>query len=343
MKTEILKAATAQEIEYAAMIGGKIINEGGIVAMPTETVYGLAASIDNDDAINSIFKVKGRPQDNPIIVHIAEREDIYSLVSSIPDEAKALMDAFWPGPLTIILKKSEQISDVVTSNLDTVGIRMPSHPAARALIKAAGCPLAAPSANLSGKPSTTSAKHVFDDLSGKIPLIIDGGQSTVGLESTVLTVLDGGTALILRPGSITPEMIEGVGVKVKIDSAVERPLNEGEKPISPGTAHKHYSPKAKVILLKGTRNKIFEFAKNYADKNAAVICFLKQKLPRGVKRIDIGENEEDKARLIFDALRKADEMELDEVLVSVEENSGIGLAINNRLLRAAEFKVIDVE
>lgn len=343
MKTEILKAVTEKEIEIAAIKGGKILRDGGIVAMPTETVYGLAASIFDEAAIKHIFEVKGRPQDNPLIVHIADVSEFNDLVRNVPDEAKRLSDAFWPGPLTIILKKSEKVSDIVTAGLDSVGIRMPSHPAARALIKAAGTPLAAPSANLSGRPSTTSAKHVFDDLNGQIPLVIDGGQSNIGIESTVLTFLEDKTALILRPGGITPEMIEKIGIKVKVDRTVEHPLGKDEKPISPGTAHKHYAPKAKVLLLNGEQEKIYEFAKNYKDKAAAVICSAFQPLPEGVQRIDIGKSDEDKARLIFDALRKADEMNLKEVLVAYNQNAGLGMAINNRLLRAAEFKVIDLK
>ncbi len=343
MKTEILKAISEEETAYAACIGGKLIKDGEIVAMPTETVYGLAASIFAPQAIKRIFEVKGRPQDNPLIVHIAEKETVYTLASEVPENAEKLIDAFWPGPLTVILKKRDIVSDTVTAGLDSVGIRMPAHPAALALIKESGCPLAAPSANLSGKPSTTKACHVFKDLEGKIPLILDGGESKVGLESTVLTMLNDGTALILRPGGITPEMIEGLGIKVKIDGAVEKPLKTGEKPISPGTAHRHYSPECEVILLKGDSNKIYAFAKNYDSDSFGVICLAKQRLPAGIKRIDIGENEEDKAHMIFDALRKADEMKLKKVLVSVEDNSGLGLAINNRLLRAAEFKVIDLE
>lgn len=343
MKTEVLKAITQSEIEYASKIGGKLITEGGIVAMPTETVYGLAASIFKPDAIKQIFTVKGRPQDNPLIVHIADKKSVYELAKEVPETAKKLMDSFWPGPLTVILKKSEKVSDIVTAGLDSVGIRMPNHPAALGLIKASNCPLAAPSANLSGKPSTTSADHVFEDLSGKIPLILDGGQSNVGIESTVLTVLDDGTALILRPGGVTPQMIENLGIKVKIDGAVERPLKEGEKPISPGTAHRHYSPECEVILLKGDGEKIYNFAEKYEDDNFAVICDSSQQLPCDVLRIDIGKTTDDKARLIFDALRKADKMKLKSVLVAYDENSGLGLAINNRLLRAAEFKVIDLE
>lgn len=250
MKTELYKINdTTQSAEIEAV--AKILREGGLAAIPTETVYGLAANALDPDAVNSIFKAKGRPNDNPLIVHISEVEEIYPLVTSFPDKAKALVDAFWPGPLTIILPKSDIVPKEVCPRLETVAVRMPSHPVARAIIKAAGVPLAAPSANSSGLPSPTKASHVIDDMNGKIHAIVDGGESSVGVESTVITLATE-VPMLLRPGGITPEQIESVIGPIEINPAVLEELPEGEVAASPGMKYKHYSPEAQVYIIKGS-------------------------------------------------------------------------------------------
>ena len=243
---------TTEDINTAAAI----LRDGGLVAMPTETVYGLAADALNGEAVRRIFEAKGRPMDNPLIVHVAEFSDIerLRLVSEIPEKAIRLAKAFWPGPLTIIMKKGSVIPDEVSAGLDTVAIRIPSHPTARALIKTSALALAAPSANTSGKPSPTTAQHVIDDMDGRIEAVLDGGACSVGVESTVITLV-ADTPRILRPGIITREEIEAVIGSVDVDRAVLNKLESDEKASSPGMKYKHYSPKARVVLLRGEDEK----------------------------------------------------------------------------------------
>ncbi|MBQ5563810.1 MAG: threonylcarbamoyl-AMP synthase, partial [Clostridia bacterium] len=234
------------DIEQAA----RIIKNGGLVAMPTETVYGLAANALDGKAVAKIFKAKGRPMDNPLIVHISDISQIYSLVSEFPEKAKILADKFWAGPLTIILPKSKIIPDEVSAGLDTVAVRFPSNEIARKLISLS-MPLAAPSANLSGSPSPTNARHVRDDMNGRIDAIIDGGECEVGVESTVITLATD-IPRLLRPGGITVEQLREAIGEVIIDDAVLNPLKSGERAASPGMKYKHYAPKAHIILLEGS-------------------------------------------------------------------------------------------
>ena len=240
MKTEVLSAYTdggklhTENIARAA----KLLAAGEVVAVPTETVYGLAANAYDEAAVRKIFSAKGRPQDNPLIVHIADFRDIYALVSQVPAAAKKLADAFWPGPLTVILPKSDKIPDAVSAGLATVAVRYPAHPVAQAVIQACGVPLAAPSANRSGSPSPTNAKYVLDDMDGRIPLILDGGGSQVGVESTVVTLATE-VPRVLRPGGVTVEQLREVLGEVEVDDAVLHQLKAGETAASPGMKYKH--------------------------------------------------------------------------------------------------------
>lgn len=321
---------------------GQILRNGGLVGMPTETVYGLAANALDPQAVAKIFVAKGRPQDNPLIVHISEMAQLDDIVSVVPESAKKLAEKFWPGPLSIIMPKSDKISKVVSGGLDTVAVRMPSHPAARAIISAAGVPLAAPSANLSGSPSPTSAKHVIDDLGGRIDAVVDGGICDVGLESTVISVV-GEKPCLLRPGGISHEQLTAVLGEVEINSAVLNQLKPGQVAASPGMKYKHYSPKAKVIIIKGSFDNYKKFVKN--KKDCCALCFDGESEKLNIPCIEIGREHDSKAQahLLFEALRKVDEIGIKTAYARCPDTDGIGLAVINRLLRAAAFTVIDVD
>ena len=322
---------------------GAILRRGGLVAIPTETVYGLAANALDETAVKAIFAAKGRPVDNPLIVHIANRAQWSALVKTIPPEAERLAAAFWPGPLTIILKKSEKIPAVVSGGLDTVAVRMPSHIIARAIITEAGVPLAAPSANLSGKPSPTNADRVQEDLDGKIDLIIDAGDCSVGVESTVVS-LAGKTPRLLRPGGVTPAMLEDVLGKIEIDPAVFDRLAEGETAASPGMKYKHYAPRAKVILLKGTAAQYRAFLQAHKDENAVALCFAEEAEASPLPAICYGsaENSLSQASRIFEALRQVDESGAEIAYAHFPPAEGLGLAVFNRLVRAAAFRILEL-
>lgn len=311
----------------------------GIVAIPTETVYGLAANALDENAVRNIFKVKGRPQDNPLIVHIASMKMLPPLVREIPEIANRLAERFWGGPLTMIFPKSKLISDTVSGGLDTVAIRMPASEAALAIIKKCKFPLAAPSANLSGKPSPTTAKHVFDDLNGKIPLIIDGGECSVGVESTVICFKDG-KIRILRPGGITEKMLSEFG-EVEVDRAVTAQPQKDERVLSPGMKYKHYSPKADVFIVNAHGKAFSDYALKRAETERGIIALSAGAHENGFF-LDYGETPEIQARRLFALLRKADELGAVTVLVEMPEKSGVGLAVYNRLLRAAGFRVIEL-
>lgn len=340
VNTKVMRTDTPEEEAAAVEEAARLLCKGEVVGIPTETVYGLGANALSPQAVARIFEAKGRPQNNPLIVHIADLAMLEDLVVMQNDLRKRLAETFWPGPLTIIFPKGETIPSCVTAGLDTVAIRMPAHPLARAIIRRAGIPVAAPSANLSGKPSTTTADHVRKDLEGKIPLIVDGGACEVGLESTVVAV-KGDAITVLRPGGITPEMICKAFPDALVEVAPEamRPLREGEQAPSPGMMHKHYSPEAKVLLCHGTSEQIVAFANTYAGKNAVFIGDRQDCHKVAIDTLPY-EGEGEEARLIFDDLRLADEKGYDYVIVSQAAGDGIGLAINNRLLRAAGFEVI---
>ena len=324
-------------------LAAEIIKNGGLVAMPTETVYGLAADALNGKAVADIFKAKGRPMDNPLIVHISELSQIKCLVREFPEKAMILAEKFWPGPLTIILPKSELIPDEVSAGLDTVAVRFPSNETARKLISAS-CPLAAPSANLSGSPSPTTAKHVMDDMNGRIDAVIDGGECTVGVESTVITLATEPPRL-LRPGGITLEQLRDAIGEVVLDDAVMNPLKSGEQAASPGMNYKHYSPKADIILLRGKSDAFIKYVNSHNDEDTAALCYDEETESLEVPFISIGREDDysEQANRLFSALRMADERHFKVVYAHCPKPEGIGLAVYNRIIRAAGFEVKELE
>ena len=333
-KTEIL-SPTDENIEKA----GRLLKSGEVVGIPTETVYGLAADATNPEAVSKIFKAKGRPQDNPLIVHIADKSDIEKYAKDIPDIAYRIADKFWPGPITMVLPKKDVIPETTSGGLDTVGLRFPSNTIAKKIIKSAGVPLAAPSANLSGKPSTTTAGHVFDDMNGKIPAIIDGGTCSVGVESTVIS-FSGDSVIILRPGFISREDLLTVADDVIIDKGVLSEISNDVVVASPGMKYKHYSPKANVIIVDGEYNEFVEFfEKNYSDGVYAMIFGNEtDKFP--YPHFSYGTTDSEQAAELFDKLRIIDKMNAKTVYVRCPSKDGVGLAVYNRLIRAAGFEVI---
>lgn len=337
METKVLKASE-ESIKEAA----DIIKSGGVVGVPTETVYGLGANALDSDAVGRIFEAKGRPKDNPMIVHVSCMEEIKPLVKEIPESAKLLAEKFWPGPLTIIMKKTDLVPSVTSGNLDTVAVRMPSHEVMREIIKKSGCPIAAPSANLSGSPSPTNAKYVFDDMNGKIPLIIDGGESNVGLESTVIT-LAGEKPRLLRPGGVTPEELEEVLGEIEIDKAVKAKLEENQKVSSPGMKYKHYAPKIKVVIIKADSKKYIEYVSSQ-NKNVAALCFEDEAEKISVPYVTYGKSfdSSSQAKRLFDALRELDKTGAEIAFAHCPSEEGVGLAVYNRLLRSAGFDVIEL-
>ncbi len=335
---------TTEDIKAAAAI----LRDGGLVAMPTETVYGLAANALDGDAVRRIFEAKGRPMDNPLIVHVAEFSDIrrLGLVAEIPYLARMLAEAFWPGPLTVIMKKGGAIPDEVSAGLDTVAIRIPSHPAAHRLLATSGLALAAPSANTSGKPSPTTAQHVIDDMDGRIEAVLDGGSCSVGVESTVITLV-ADVPRILRPGIITREELEAVIGPVEVDHAVLHQLENNERASSPGMKYKHYAPRARVILLRGDDAKYITYVNRlYArDQSIGAICYDEDKPLLNAPCITIGSMQDEKAQAqaLFDALRAADGLTgVKTVYAHCPAAQGVGMALYNRLIRAAAFEVIDL-
>ncbi len=338
----LLLNTSEEDISLAA----SFIKDGGVVGMPTETVYGLAADALNEDAVRKIFEAKGRPADNPLIVHIAEFEDIekYGLVSKVPLIAKKLAKRFWPGPLTIIMPKSDKVPKVTTGGLDTVAVRLPEDENARRLIKASEAPLAAPSANISGSPSPTTAAHVFGDMNGKIPAIIDGGECRVGLESTVVSVKDD-VVTVLRPGGVTVEDLSSVCDNVVVCDAVLNKLKEGEKALSPGMKYKHYSPAARVCLVKGEDKSFYEFVNNQDSSSTVALCYEEDKKHIDIPTIVMGKRAdlEAQAHNLFADLRLIDELEgVNTAYVRCPEAEGIGMAVLNRLIRAAGFEIISL-
>ena len=334
-----ISAPGAMSIEEAA----NLLKNGEIVAIPTETVYGLGANCFDADAIKKIFKAKGRPSDNPLIVHVSSKEQVSELAFRITPAAQVLMDRFWPGPLTLVMEKQKTVPDSVTAGLATVAIRMPSHHVAQAIIEQAGVPIAAPSANVSGRPSPTTAQIVMDDLGGKIPLIIDSGPCEVGIESTVLDVT-GAVPKILRPGMITAEMIEeAVGAVALADG------NEKETR-SPGVKYEHYKPKADVIIIKGpqaavSRHILFKIhSDEAAGKKSGVMCYEQTKRNYSGNVICLGSrfNLKEVAKNLYGALRQADEMGLDIIYAEALGEQNEGHAIMNRLLRAANHRVEEI-
>lgn len=333
METQIL---TQEQVAQAA----KIIQNGGLVVMPTETVYGLGADAFNKEAVANIFKAKGRPMDNPLIVHIGRIQDLKLLVSEIPEKALKLAKEFWPGPLTMVLPKADTVPYEVSAGLDTVAVRYPSHPLAETLILLSGTQIAAPSANLSGSPSPTELKHVVDDMDGRVDAILDGGSCEVGLESTVISLV-GDVPRLLRPGGVTVEEIEAVIGKIEVDSAVMDKLKEGEKAASPGMKYKHYAPKAKVIILKGTDEQYIRYVNSHKGDGVGAICFDEDAGKLSVPFFSLGGKNDSaaQAKNLFSVLRSVDGANIKLAYARCPALDGVGLAVYNRLIRAAGFEV----
>ncbi len=332
MKTQRLNTDTAGIIASC-----EILKNGGVVAIPTETVYGLAASAYDEKAISKIFEAKGRPQDNPLIVHISSLDTLYEIAKDIPETALVCAKKFWPGPLTIVLNKTDKIPPCVSAGLSTVAIRMPSNKVAREVISKSGLPLAAPSANTSGSPSPTTANHVLTDLDGKIDAVLMGDNCDVGVESTVIS-LAGEHPVLLRPGGVTLEQLREILPDITVNKAVLSELEAGETAASPGMKYKHYAPKTDTYLIEGDGFEDFVNQK----QNAVAVCFFEEKDKIKIPKIVYGKKSEPEtlAQSIFAVLREVDKMSAKEVYIHAPDKDGIGLAVYNRLIRAAAFKVI---
>lgn len=335
-----------QLIQKAALI----LRSGGLVAFPTETVYGLGASALDAEAVTGIFRAKGRPQDNPLIIHVAEKETVYRLAARVPETAHRLMDAFWPGPLTIILPGGPEVLPEVSAGLSSVALRMPAHPVALELIKEAGVPVAAPSANLSGRPSPTTAGHVLEDLGEYIDAVLDGGPADMGIESTVLD-LTAAVPVILRPGGVTPEEIARLIGELRVDPAAGGESALNSRPLSPGMKYRHYAPGAPVILIEGdpqqVAKRLAELIAGYraAGKRVGVLAYEEtagyyrqgEVVVAGKRREPAGV-----ASRLYSVLRRFDELGVDVILAEGLEPTGLGLAIMNRLRRATGGNIIQV-
>lgn len=356
------KAPKDEELLEAA----EILRKGGLVAFPTETVYGLGGNALNEDAAKKIYAAKGRPSDNPLIAHVSCEKEILPLVSEIPEAGKKLMDAFWPGPMTLIFPKSEQVPYSTTGGLDTVAIRMPVDPVANRLIALAGVPVAAPSANTSGRPSPTTADHVWQDMNGKIEMIIDGGAVGIGVESTIVDV-SGEVPTVLRPGAITMEMLEKVLGEVAIDPAILGPMAEGVHPKAPGMKYKHYAPKADLTLVEplswteeSCENQeeyeagvarmvetVRKLAKEKVDAGyrVGIICTDESRAcyPFGeVRSIGSRNSQESVAHNLYALLREFDDLKVDYIFGESFAGDHLGQAIMNRLSKAAGYQIVKV-
>ena len=350
MQTDIIK------IDFSRPLGGQvracaeILCRGGLVAFPTETVYGLGGNALDADAAKKIYAAKGRPSDNPLIIHIAKPEDAEKYC--ITNEAYyKIAEAFMPGPITVILPKKDNIPASVTGGLATVAVRCPANAVARALIAEAGVPVAAPSANTSGRPSPTAAEHVIDDLSGKIDAIIDGGEAEIGLESTIVLPREGGVT-VLRPGGITCEMLAEVFESVTLDAGITKKNESGAAPLAPGMKYRHYAPVATVFLIKDAGNtdfdgrvKKFLCGKLDREPRTGVICFDEYKediIGKNVFYFGKKADDEEHAKRLFDILRKFDKTDAPEIYATASDMRGVGLAIYNRMLKASGFNIIEI-
>ena len=338
------KYLTQNEIETAA----RILAEGGLVGIPTETVYGLGANGLDPQAVADIFTAKGRPQDNPLILHIPDAGWLERYCRDIPEQAYALAERFWPGPLTMVLYRQANVPDVVTAGLDTVGMRCPGHDLCREIIALAGVPVAAPSGNTSGRPSPTTAGHMLEDMNGKIHAIVDGGPCGVGVESTIID-LTCTPPRLLRPGGVTLEQLRQVLGEVEVDQAVVRQMRAGEKPKAPGMAYRHYAPKAPVTVVAGDPAKSAAYIAARARAEDGVICFdeylsLFAKQAAAGTVVDLGKaaDKGEQARHIFDALRSFDHTDVSAIWAQCPDTDGIGLAVANRLNKAAGFHIVEV-
>lgn len=355
MNTKIVKIDINNIDESAIREAGSIIREGGLVAFPTETVYGLGANALDEQAAAKVYAAKGRPSDNPLIAHICDREMLKSLVVDIPENAEKLMDAFWPGPLTLIFRKSDNIPKGTTGGLDTVAVRYPNHPIAERLIQAAGVSIAAPSANLSGKPSPTLGEHVIDDMNGRIDMIIDGGMVGMGLESTIIDVT-AEPPIVLRPGFITYEMAKGVVGQLEIDQAILKKPEEGLKPKAPGMKYRHYAPTADYSIYRGEAVKVAEHIASLANEKADAgvkvgiitadqhLKLYKGRLNENIEIVSLGDLDKPEtiAGKLFKALRDFDKSNTQFIFGEAFSEDNVGWAIMNRLTKAAGYNIMDV-
>ena len=338
-------AADGENIQRA----GAILRQGGIVAIPTETVYGLAGNALDPAATEKIYAAKGRPSDNPLIVHIADWEDLSPLVREVPEEAAILAKEYWPGPLTIILEKSAVVPDTTSGGLDTVAVRMPDHPIAQAVIRAAGVPLAAPSANRSGSPSPTSWRHCREDLWGRVDAILQSADCRVGVESTVLSLCrEAGVATrrprLLRPGAVTLEQLRETLGEVTVDRGVLERISPGETVRSPGMKYRHYAPAAEVVLVRGSRESYRQYLGQNRRPGEYAVCFAEELggVPPPVLSFGGEGDHAAQAERLFDLLRELDRLGAKKVYVHAPATDGVGLAVYNRLVRAAAFQVVEL-
>ena len=347
-RIQILDPQKVKDEELAEAAG--ILRKGGLVAFPTETVYGLGANGLDEEAAKKIYAAKGRPFDNPLIAHISAPEELEALAAEIPCFAKRLMELYWPGPLTMVFKKKEIVPYGTTGGLDTVAVRMPSDPIARALIRLAGVPVAAPSANRSGRPSPTTADHVWQDMAGRIEMIIDGGPVGIGVESTIVDVT-GPVPVILRPGAITMEMVRDALGQVEIDPAIVGPIKEGVRPKAPGMKYRHYAPKARMTLVEGEMEQVVRAINRLArealkqGERVGIICTDETRFcyPAGmIRSVGIRAREETVAHNLYAVLREFDDLEADVIFSESFPDDQIGQAIMNRLSKAAGYHIIKV-
>ena len=360
MKTKIIEIESPQKPRDEELLeGARILREGGLVAFPTETVYGLGPNALDEEAARKIYEAKGRPSDNPLIAHVSAMEEVYPLVSQVSEKAKKLMDAFWPGPMTLIFPKSDLVPYGTTGGLDTVAVRMPSDPVANRLIALAGVPVAAPSANTSGRPSPTTAQHVLQDMDGRIDMIIDGGPVGIGVESTIVDV-SVETPTVLRPGAITMEMLEEVLGEVQIDPAILGPVSADLRPKAPGMKYKHYAPKADLTLVEpedgdmespDSLERMTEKVRQLAEEKLAegfrvgIICTdeSRQTYPKGlVRSIGSRTRRETVAHNLYALLREFDDLKADYIFSESFPEDHLGQAIMNRLSKAAGYHIVKV-
>lgn len=337
MKTRLL---TGHDIPAAAAI----LREGGLLGIPTETVYGLGANGLNAEAVRHIFEAKGRPQDNPLIFHIPDASWLARYCHDVPASAYALAERFWPGPLTMILPRREIVPDAVTCGLDTVGVRCPDHPVTLEIIRAAAVPVAAPSGNRSGRPSPTCARHMLEDMEGRIDAIVDGGPCGVGVESTIID-LTVAPPRLLRPGGLPLEELREVLGEIAVDKAVLSPLAAGEKPRAPGMKYRHYAPKAPVTVVTGPGEGTARYIRERAGEHTGVICFdeFAEAFPNCVvEPIGSAADKAEQARRVFDALRAFDGTAVTAIYAQCPGDAGLGLAVANRLKKAAGFQIVDI-
>lgn len=345
MKTEIVKITDLNQTEYIRH-AATLIRDGGLVVIPTETVYGLGGDGTNPLSSKKIYAAKGRPSDNPLIIHIAKPEDAekYAVTNSLYYK---LANKFMPGPLTVILPKKNTVPYETTGGLDTVAIRCPSHPIAHAIIDEAGVPIAAPSANISGRPSATAVEYVIEDFNGRVDMIVDGGACEIGLESTIVLITEDNGLILLRPGAVTYDALCCVCENVSISPTIEGTLSENEHPISPGMKYKHYAPSSELVLLDGNDEDVLTFLKNEQRcKKCAILCYDEEKselednmlLPIGARN-DV----EAHAKLLFAMLRECDILGPEIIYAHLPDKSGLGLALYNRMIRAAAHTVIKID